>query len=487
MLTFSEYESFDGLGLANLVKTGVISPNELLEVAIERIEALNPKVNAVIYKMYDEARTAIKNGLPQGLFYGVPFLLKDFSANYAGTPVFLGSRYLRNNIIPTEDSEIVKRFKQAGLVILGKSNVPELALGMSTEPELFGPTRNPWDLNRSVASSSGGSAAAVAARMVPMAHANDGGGSIRMPSAYCGLFGLKPTYGKIPVDASIMQTFQGRTVDHVLTRTVRDSAGMLDALGREQDRIFLKSLAEVCPKLRMAFTENPFFPGTVANEYKNALHKSALLCESLGHSVECASFSIQSAEVAVAFMVVLLSEVATTVQLLMNKLNRKPKAHELELLTEFSWKAGTCFSEKEVLDAHQVLDSVKNQILTFFCQYDILMTPTMSSPPLFIGTPRQTRVEQGMMGLFKHVPYSPLGRKIIRYSALNALAAFPFVPLFNITGQPAMSVPLFWDMQGLPIGIQFVGRVGEDKILLQLAQQLEQAEPWEQKRPKLIL
>ena len=228
MSGFKEFDRFDGLGLADLVRKKEVTPSELCEEAIRRIEQVNPKLNAVILPMYDIARKAVQEGLPEGPFTGVPFLLKDIIEEYAGVPLTMGSRAFRN-YVPAQDTEMVIRFKKSGLVILGKTNVPELGLLAVTEPELHGPTRNPWNTGHTPGGSSGGSAAAVASGMVPLASGNDGGGSIRIPASCCGLFGLKPTRGRNPLGPNVGELWQGAVVSHVITRSVRDSAAMLDA------------------------------------------------------------------------------------------------------------------------------------------------------------------------------------------------------------------------------------------------------------------
>lgn len=267
MGNFRDYEKYDGLGLAELVRKKEVKPSELVEEAISRIERLNPKLNAVIHKMYDPARQAAAGTWPEGSFPGVPFLLKDLLADYADVPTRRGSRF-HNDFIPNHDSEIVKRYKKAGVIIVGKTNTPEYGLVPVTEPELFGPANNPWDLTRTTGGSSGGSAAAVAARIVPMAHGNDGGGSTRIPASCCGVFGLKPTRGRNPIGPDLDEALHGLAGDHILTRSVRDSAAMLDAtagpdLGapyyaQPPSRPFLDEVGADPGKLRIAFTSRPF-------------------------------------------------------------------------------------------------------------------------------------------------------------------------------------------------------------------------------------
>ena len=489
--TFSEYESFDGLGLANLVQRRVVSPAELLDAAIERIEQLNPKINAVIHTMYDEARLSIQKNLPSGPFQGVPFLLKDLLADDMSTSLRMGSRFTDGYISP-HDSEIVKRAKQAGLVIVGKTNTPEFGLGPVTEPEAFGATRNPWDVTRTSGGSSGGSAAAVAARMVPLAHGGDGAGSIRIPASFCGVFGLKPSRGRTPTGPVLMRIWQGMVVEHVLTRSVRDSAAMLDVLAGPEigssislpkpARSFLSCLTERAPKLKIAVIEKPFFTSIVSSEYLSALQKAAQLCRDLGHHVESAVLNINSEEVSKAFLILISGETAADLRLLVNYLGRKPKHNQLERQTAVVCEAGEHFSAADYAWALQVLDTATQRVAEFFEKYDVVMTPTMSAAPPRVGKFKPDMIEQAMLELLRWVPKRKLLLKFIQRAGARNFSFAPFTPLFNISGNPAMSVPLYWDKRGLPIGIQFAGRYGEEAELLQLAAQLEEALPWGDKK-----
>ncbi len=495
MAAFPEYESFDGIGLANLVKQKVISPAELLIAAIERVEIWNPKVNAVIHQMYDHAQATIKNNIPPGPFQGVPFLLKDLLADYAGTPARYGSRFTHSWISP-HDSEVVRRFKQAGLIIFGKTNIPEFGLSPVTEPALFGPTKNPWDLARTSGGSSGGSAAAVATGIVPMAHANDGAGSIRIPASYCGLFGLKPSRGRTPMGPDLTRVWQGMVVNHALTRSVRDSAALLDVIAGPEvgspislpkpESSFLACLDKPVRKLRVALIEKPFFSSTVDPAYLAALKNAAQLCQQLGHQVEPVSFTLNSDEVASAFMIEVAAHTAANIKMLAELFNRKPKQRELEKQTALLCEIGEKFSAADVVRARYILDRTEQQLAQFLQDYAVLLTPTMAIPPPVINGLKPTQIEEALLTLLTHVPYGPALRALLPRFSAEFFAFTPFTPLFNITGQPAMSVPLYWDEQGLPIGIQFAGRFGDEVTLLQLAHQLEQAQPWMQKRPNLF-
>jgi amidase len=487
MTTFTDYEAFDALGLAALVKRGVVSPQELLAAAIERIEERNPHLNAVIYKMYDQANATLNQPLPTGIFQGVPFLLKDFLADYAGVPLSSGSRFTQN-WVPEQDGEIVTRIKNAGLVVVGKTNVPEFSLDIVTESSLFGPCRNPWDLTRSAGGSSGGSAAAVAAGIVPMAHGNDGAGSIRIPAAFCGLFGFKPSRGRTPSGSALMRLWENLVVEHVLTRSVRDSAAMLDVLAGPElgssialppvNISYLNCLNEPLAPLKIALMQEPFFIAGINEEQTKAAHKAALLCEDLGHHVENVNLEMNSSDVAVAYIIVTAGEMAATIKRFSEKLGRKAKPQDLENSTAVLCKIGEHISAADFAWAVSVLDEASRSMAQFFQTYDVLITPTMGISPPKIGELNPNIFEQGILELLSRVPFPPLLRKTMEHAAAKKFAYLPYTPIFNISGQPAMSVPLFWDSYNLPLGIQFAAKVGDEARLLQLAYQLEQACPW---------
>lgn len=492
MDSFSEYESFDGLGLADLVKNKVISQAELLEAAIQRIELRNPKYNAIIHKMYDEARASVKQTNHNSLFSGVPFLLKDLLADYNGTPMRCGSRMMQN-YISSFDSEVVTRFKNAGLVILGKTNIPEFGLAPVTEPEMFGPTLNPWDVTKSCGGSSGGSAVAVATGMVPMAHGGDGAGSIRVPASFCGIFGLKPSRGRVPTGPRVMRIWQGLVTEHVLTRSVRDSAAMLDVLSGPEvgspislpksNFSFLEHIQKKPKLLRIAVSDQPFFPSQIAPEYGAAIQKAGQLCEKLGHQVENVSFHINGEETAYALMILVAAETRSMITATLELLKEKKNPKTLEIATALLSEAGKSFTAADFAWATYIVDKIGRQTGEFFEKYDVLLTPTTKGPPPRLGELQLSWVERQAFKLFHHLPLGSLLRKIMKSKSSQFFEFLPFTPLFNLSGQPAMSVPLYWDSQGLPIGIHFAGRLQEEGTLLQLAKQLEEAEPWFNKRP----
>ncbi len=487
-LTFPEYESFDGLGLANLIQRGVVSPAEMLEAAIERIELRNPILNAVIYKMYDDARLSVRASLPDGIFHGVPILLKDLLADVQGVPIRFGSRFaFDHNWVSPVTSEVVNRLKKSGVMILGKTNVPEFGLSATTEPELFGPTCNPHDVSRSVGGSSGGSAAAVASCMVPIAHGGDGGGSLRIPAAYAGVFGFKPSRGRTPIGPLLMRAWLGLVVEHGLTRSVRDSAALLDVLAGPEvgspislpkpSESFLSQLEKPVKKLKIALIDTPFFPAFVDPDYKAAVNKAGKLCETLGHEVVRETFSVPE-EVVFAFLILMIAETTSGLHTLSKAIGHKPKSTELELQTAVLCHAGQEFSAADYAAAIQTLDQASKRLTEFYQKYDVILTPTMPVPAPKIGEHKLDRNQQLVLKLLRYLPYGVTLKQFIQRAASQNFTYMAFTALFNIGGQPAMSVPLYQDSQGMPIGIQFAGRFEEDALILQLAKQLEEAEPF---------
>jgi amidase len=489
MSGFGDYDKFDGLGLADLVRRKEVKPSELVEEAISRIERLNPQLNAVVYKMYELGRKAGDGDLPDGPFKGVPFLMKDLMMAYDGVPLTNGSRFFKD-FVPDHDSELVKRFKATGVIVVGKSNTPEFGLVPITEPELFGATNNPWDLSRTPGGSSGGSAAAVAAHIVPLAHASDGGGSIRMPASCCGVFGLKPTRGRNPIGPDFGEAWRGLTCDHVLSRSVRDSAAMLDATAGPDigapyyaappARPFLSEVGTDPGKLRIAFTSKPFLGTTVDKDCVKALEVTARLCQDLGHEIVQAAPEIDGRAFAKSFLTIVCVETRAAIEESQMLLNRKASCKDFEAST---WVLSLLGKQRRAPDLSKALNLAQltaRQIGDFFRKYDILLTPTLAMPPVATGAlqPKGSRaVAMRLLGSLN------AGRLINKLSGIDILAEhvfgfMPYTPLFNVTGQPAMSVPLYWNDKGLPIGMQFVGRYGDEATLFRLAGQLEKAKPW---------
>jgi amidase len=472
-----EYDRLDALGMAELVRRGEIGPAELLEAAIERLERTNPLVNAVIHRMYDRARAAIAAGLPRGPFTGVPYLLKDLEADHAGEVTTFGSAFFRD-AVATSDAEVVVRSRAAGLVVLGKTNTPELGLYTSTEPVLFGPTRNPWSLGHSAGGSSGGSAAAVAAGVVPMAHATDGGGSIRIPASACGLFGLKPTRARTPAGPALGERWSGASSDHAITRSVRDSAALLDAtsgpaLGdpywAPPPRGPFLAEVEVEPgRLRIAMTTRAWNGQPVHPECLAAVAAAARLCESLGHLVEEAAPQWDETARAEAARVVVGAHTRARLERRGAALGRPPAREDVEGHTWSTAEYGREAPASQYAHALAVIHGVGRNVARFFTSHDVLLTPTMCRPPHELGVLSSTNPD----------------RRAFHEALLGTIA---FTSPFNSSGNPAMSVPLHWTEDGLPVGVQLVAAFGDEATLFRLAAQLERAQPWGGRRPPLAM
>jgi amidase len=494
MTGFSDYDKYDGLGLAELVRKKEVRPVELVEEAISRIEKLNPKVNAVIHKMYDQARKTAEGDLPDGPFKGVPFLLKDLVTFYAGVPLTNGSKFFKD-FIPDHDCELVKRHKAAGVIVIGKTNTPEFGLAFVTEPELFGPANNPWDLTRTTGGSSGGSAAAVAARMVPLAHASDGGGSIRVPSSCCAVFGLKPTRGRNPAGPDFGDLWRGFACDHAITRSVRDSATLLDATAGPDTGApyyaappacsFLSEVGEDPGKLRIAFTSEPLLGSNVEEDCIKGLEDTVKLCQELGHEMVEAVPPVDRQVIARAFMTTVCSEIRALVDESARLLNRKATSRDFEPLTWMVTLLGKEFPASDLSHVINMIQLYSRRVGEFFEKYDILLTPTLAMPPLKTYESQVKGIQAFLMKFFGRLNAGGLVKRLVGldYMAAEAFKFAAFTPLYNTTGQPAMSVPLYWNDEGLPIGMQFVGRYGDEATLFRLAGQLEKARPWADRKP----
>jgi amidase len=496
MTGFAEYDQNDGLGLAELVCNRQVSAREVVEEAIARIEALNPRLNAVVLKMYDRARAEVARGLPDGPFHAVPFLLKDLLSMVAGVPTSCGTRLLKDLPAP-RDSEIVRRYRASGVVMLGKTNAPELGIVPVTEPALFGPCRNPWDLSLTPGGSSGGSAAAVAARLVPLAGGGDGGGSIRIPASCCGLFGLKVSRGRTPTGPDFGEVWHGFAFEHVVTRSVRDSAAMLDAIqgadvgapyaAPQRERPFLEEVTTEPGRLRIAFTARPFLGRRVHDDCVAGLNAAAALLEQLGHRVEEAAPDVDRDGFAVAFLTVLMGEARADIEWVANLVGTKPRAGDFEPETYALGLLGRSMSAGEYAAAARRLQMASRGIARFFERYDVLLTPTLASPPLPIGALQPSAAERAVLKTAGRMNAGWLLKAlgVVGPMAERTFDWVPYTPVFNVTGQPAMSVPLHWNADGLPIGMHFAARFGEEGLLFRLAGQLERAAPWGDRRPPL--
>ena len=468
-----ELAVLDATAQAELVRKKEVKPIELIDAAIERIERINPTINAVVTPMYDQARSAADSPLADGPFTGVPFLLKDLLAACAGVRMTSGSAFLKD-FVPTHDSELVARYKRAGLVVVGKTNTPEFGILPTTEPALFGPSLNPWDPTRATGGSSGGSAAAVAAGMVPFAHGNDGGGSIRIPASCCGLFGLKPTRARNPLGPEFGDMFSGLVAEHAITRSVRDSAALLDATSGPDvgdpywapppARPFLQEAGADPGRLRIAFTTAAPSGVQIHRDCVTAVNDAARLCSDLGHEVEEAAPQVNGELMAPMFMTVWSAGCTWIIDRAAGELGRQPSPEQFEPGTWALYQMGQKQTGAGYMTALNWIQAASRDIARFMLDYDVWLTPTLGEPPLPLGS-FDSPAEHPMAGMARAVQF------------------VPFTPVCNMTGQPAMSMPLHWNDEGLPVGTHFVGRFGDEATLFRLAAQLETARPWAERRP----
>lgn len=462
----------DATAQAELVRAGDASASELVDDAIARVEKLNPELNAVIHTRFDRAREEARGPLPDGPFRGVPLLFKDLMAEVEGDPIHEGMKFLRDaNFRADHTSALARKYLDAGFVCIGRTNAPELGIVPTTEPEAYGPSRNPWDTTRTTGGSSGGSAAAVASGMVAVAHANDGGGSIRIPASCCGLVGLKPSRGR----TSLMPDFS--VIDDLLitelcvTRSVRDTAGVLDAVHGAATGDTVRAPAPLRPyrdevgaapgKLRIGLlTHNPLDTGQIHPDCAAAATETARLLETLGHSVE-ETFPKALVDPALVghFTTLWAGTLVYNLRYWERKVGREITADDVEPLTWALAEMGRAISAPDFIDAqHAALELGRAVEEWHESGYDLLITPTLGEPPVEIGT--FTTPEEPFLGF------------------VRAATFVPYTPLGNITGAPAISLPMHWNAENLPIGVQLMGAYGREDLLLRVASQLEHAQPW---------
>ena len=475
MTGFKEYDDYDALGLAELVAGKEISPTELLDEAITRLEKVDGALNSVPLKHYDEARAAIEAGLPDGPFKGVPFLLKDLHLLMTGTVTSFGSGAFRDNVAD-HDSTLTERYKQAGFVIFGKTNSPEFGLAGTTEPRLYGPTRNPWNTDHSPGGSSGGAAAAVAAGVLPLANASDGGGSIRIPASACGLFGMKPTRARTPLGPDRGEGWGGMSASHAVSRTVRDNAALLDAtcgpaLGDPYAcpapaRPFVEDAATDPRRLRIAVTDTGPNGNSADPAVKAGLDATVKLLESLGHSVTEAAPVIDPGDMALAQVGLIASSTALALDMRGEALGRPVSQQDVENITWAIAENGRALSGTDVAKGTLLIHQFSRKVADFMRDYDVLLSPTLALPPVPLGTVNMDSDD------------------IAAYLDINA-RYMPYAGLFNMTGQPSMSVPLHWTEDNLPVGMMFTAPFADEATLFQLAGQLERAQPWAHRRPSV--
>ncbi|MEC7565289.1 MAG: amidase [Planctomycetota bacterium] len=477
-IPFDEYSQFDAVGLAKLIRRRKVTPLELLQTALAQAASINPALNAIAATMAKQAKQTISQGLPDGYLRGVPFLVKDLSFSMKGIESSMGSKLFQGRK-STADSTAITRYRRAGLVLFARTQVPELGLLPTTESTFAGITRNPYDLNRTAGGSSGGSACAVAAGIAPIASASDGGGSIRIPASCCGLFGLKPTRARTPIGPEAFESWGGLAVLHAITRSVRDSAALLDILSGSavgdsyhapyQRGRFQREVPRRPRRLRIALVQTMPPAANPDPECQQALQDAGKLCESLGHEVDdmTAAFGSQFdfEKLRNAHGSTVIVAVRQRVITRLEELKRDLRDDDLEAVTRFYFEVAKNYTATQLNNARTAFHQAARQMAQFQLTYDLILTPTLATPPVKHGQITMTGSPQSVV------------RGLLDFCPCTAMA--------NWTGQPAMSVPLYQTKDHLPIGIQFMGRFGDEATLFQLAGQLEQAKPWSQRRPNI--
>ncbi|MCO5230657.1 MAG: amidase family protein [Chitinophagales bacterium] len=494
-MNFQDYIQYDALGLAELIRKGEVSASEVLEVAILRAEQINPSLNAIVHTMYGKARERATQALPNHILAGVPFLMKDLELYLAGEPMTHGSQSMKS-YIPKEDSYAVKKMKNIGLNIFGKTNTPEFGITPFTEPKANGITKNPWNPAYSAGGSSGGSAAAIAAGVVPMASAGDGGGSIRIPASACGLFGIKPSRGRISLGPGNGEAWSGLVSSFALSRTVRDSAALLDALiGAEPgdpfifqapENSFLSEVSRDPQKLRIAYSTQHPFGQSVDADCLDAIQQTVKLLKSLGHEVEEIPLPYEEALLTKTFFM-LMADVAADLDILGEMRGREIQKNEVELTTWLLNILGRTYSARDFAYSRKQWNTISRRFGQIHQTYDLWLCPTLAQAPIKNGALQSSAIEEFVLKIAIKaglVPYFK-GTKIIDTIAKRTLGYIPYTPIANMTGQPSMNIPLYWNKDNLPIGVMFTAKMGDEATLFRLAGQLENAQPWKNRRPQL--
>lgn len=481
-----EYVKYDGLGLAELIASGEVTAQEALKAAISRRHAVNPALNAVVESWDDEA--LIRADELTGPFGGVPFLIKDMDGFFGGHRCTYSSRSL-SDWVPARSSDLMVRFQKAGLNIFGATNCPEFGIMGVSESELRGPARNPWNISHTPGGSSGGSAASVASGIVPVAHGGDGGGSLRIPASNCGIFGLKTSRGLVPLGPDEGEGWDGLVVRLLMSRTVRDTAAALDAVAGSDPgapyaappvpKSFLAAMNKTPKKLRIAYSTKSLFGQKMHPDAIEAVDKAAALCEELGHEVFEFDLPIEPGEGAKAYLTIVAANVAKMVNHTQELTGRKPSPKDFERSTWFLKQVGDALSAEELSQARE-WGQMKGRLFAEFFgpDFDIHLTSTVATPPVRIGELAPSAAEQAALSVLQRVSAGPVLRKVLDQLAAESLEATPQTQIYNMTGQPAASVPMHVTRDGLPVGAQFAASFGDDVLLLQLAAQIEEAKPW---------
>ncbi len=481
-----EYARYDGLGLAGLIQNGEVTAKEVLQAAIARRNAVNPAINAVVESWDEEALSAADE--LKGVFGGVPFLIKDMDGHLAGHRCTYSSRSLAD-WVPARSSELMVRFQMAGLNIFGKTNCPEFGIMGVSEPELRGAARNPWNLDHTPGGSSGGSAAAVAAGIVPLAHGGDGGGSLRIPASNCGLFGLKTSRGLVPLGPDEAEGWDGLVSRLLMSRSVRDTAAALDAVRGSDPGApyaapagpdsYQAAAASKPAKLRIGYSTRSLFGRSMHPDAVEAVDKAASLLAELGHEVVEHDLPIDPQEGAKAYLTIVAANIANEIAWTQEVTGRKVDPHNFERTTWFLKQVGGELSAAEMAAARGWgLLKARQFAELFGPEFDVHLTATVATPPVRVGELAPSQVEQAALSILQRVGPGPVLRKTLDDLAADSLAATPQTQVFNMTGQPAASVPMHVTRDGLPVGVQIAAAFGEDALLLQLATQIEDAKPW---------
>jgi len=492
-MTSGDYTSCDATELARRVAAREVSPSELVEAAISAVERVNPELNAVVHRMYESARAAARGPLPEGPFRGVPMVVKDFDGFVRGEPFTASSRFL-DGFCPDHDSEAIARLRRAGLVFLAKTNCPELGLLGTTEPEWRGPTRNPYDPSRSSGGSSGGSAALVAARAIPLGHGGDGGGSLRIPASHCGLVGFKATRGRVSLGPDWGEGWGGYVQWGVLTRSVRDAAAMLDLMagpvpgdpyaapplpGPLADEV-----GRSPGQLRVGFDAGSLFGERVDAANAGAVTDAARALEALGHRVEPAKLDFDREALVDAYFTQVAAGIASEIEDFAHRSGRTPEASLFEPGTWLTAQAGRALSALDLERARETVQRAARSTARFHESYDLFLCPTVALPPVRVGELALGRLERLGLSLLRAAPLRFVLRDILGQFR-KFMDPTPNTQLFNQTGQPALSLPLGQHSDGLPIGVQLVAAFGREDLLVRVAAELEAAHPWAHRRPRV--
>lgn len=489
-MTFAEYRQYDALGLAELVRKGDVTPSELLELAIQRAEMVNPQLNAIIEPLYERARKNLAALPPDQVFSGVPFLLKDLSLELKSAPFREGSKS-QLSYQSTVTSYLVEQLEEAGLQLIGKTNTPEFGLTPFTEPSATGVTRNPWDTGRTAGGSSGGSAAAIAAGIVPLATASDGGGSIRIPASCCGLFGLKSSRGRISQGPQSGGGWEGAVVEGCNSRSVRDSAAYLDTFGQPlpgelsyappPERPYSEEIMRKPDRLRIGFSTQHTLGHEIDTDCRAAVQETAQLLTELGHEVEEVPLPYRAEDLTEVFIQMIFGQVNAKLRSVGERRGRPIRRGDVEDNTYALYLLGQAYTAGDYAYYRTKWNQIARRQANFHQTYDLLLTSTVAKAPFKIGALQPTAAEKRLISLVTRFHLKQVLKANVIQLAEKIYEYIPYTALANMTGQPSMSVPLHWTAQGLPVGVMFTAPLYREDILFRMAAQLAEARPWMQK------